>query len=98
LSCWPGIRFQEVGGRNRSSYKDFSVVIDPDLFGLTRNELQAALTAENIETRKYYDPPVHRQRAYQRFAPPDHQLPHTELLASSILSLPIWSDMDPSVV
>lgn len=93
-----GIRFQEVRDGNRSSYKDFSIVIDADIFGLTRDELQTVLTAENIETRKYYDPPVHRQRAYQRFAPLDYPLMQTELLASSILCLPIWSDMDPSVV
>ena len=98
LSNLPGIQFQEVRDGNRSSYKDFSVVIDADLFGLTRNELKAALTAENIETRKYYDPPVHRQRAYQRFALPHHRLLNTELLASGVLCLPIWSDMDPSVV
>jgi len=98
LSDLPGIQFQEVREGNRSSYKDFSVVIDAGIFGLTRNELQTALAAENIETRKYYDPPVHLQPAYQRFAPPDHELPHTELLASRILNLPIWSDMDPLIV
>ena len=97
LSFLPGIGFQKVRDGNRSCYKDFSITIDADAFGLTRDELNAALTAENIETRKYYDPPVHRQIAYRRFAPPDLLLPNTELLASRILNLPIWSDMDPSV-
>ena len=97
LGNLPGIGFQKVRDGNRSSYKDFSVMIDAEAFGLTRDELDAALTAENIETRKYYDPPVHRQRAYQRFAPPELQLPNTDLLASSVLSLPIWSHMDVSV-
>jgi dTDP-4-amino-4,6-dideoxygalactose transaminase len=97
LSRLPGIRFQEVRDGNRSSYKDFSITIDAEAFGLTRDELGATLTAENIETRKYYDPPVHRQAAYKRFAPPELSLPNTELLAFSILNLPIWSAMDISV-
>ncbi|HWN09794.1 MAG TPA: DegT/DnrJ/EryC1/StrS family aminotransferase [Pyrinomonadaceae bacterium] len=98
LSGLPGVRFQQVKSGNRSSCKDFSVMIDADAFGLTRNELSDALAAENIETRKYYDPPVHLQRAYEKFARPGQKLPNTDLLASSILSLPMWSDMDASVV
>ena len=94
----PGVKFQEVINGNRSSFKDFSVMIDADAFGLSRDELSDALAAENIETRKYYDPPVHRQRAYEEFARPGEQLPNTDLLASSILCLPMWSDMDASVV
>lgn len=97
LSHLPGIWFQEVREGNRSSYKDFSIMIDAEAFGLTRDELGAALLAENIETRTYYDPPVHRQVAYKRFAPPERLLPKTELLSSSILNLPIWSHMDVSV-
>lgn len=97
LSFLPGVRFQQVREGNRSSYKDFSITIDANLFGLRRDELEIALTAENIETRKYYDPPVHLQLAYRRFAPPELQLPNTELLSTSIINLPIWSDMDPSV-
>ena len=94
----PGVRFQEVMEGNRSSFKDFSLIIDADAFGLTRDELSDALATENIETRKYYDPPVHRQHAYKAFARPGQQLPNTDLLASSIINLPMWSDMDASIV
>jgi dTDP-4-amino-4,6-dideoxygalactose transaminase len=97
LSRLPGIRLQEVRDGNRSSYKDFAIIVDADAFGLTRDELETTLMAENIETRKYYDPPVHRQAAYQSFAPPANLLPHTELLASSIINLPIWSHMDAPI-
>jgi dTDP-4-amino-4,6-dideoxygalactose transaminase len=93
----PGVGFQEVRRGNRSSYKDFSVTIDPDVFSLTRDELALALGAENIDTRKYYEPPVHRQSAYREYALPNLALPNTELLASRVLCLPIWSDMDVSV-
>ena len=64
---------------------------------MIRDELEITLMAENIETRKYYDPPVHCQAAYRSFAPTATLLPHTELLASSIITLPIWSHMDPPI-
>ncbi len=96
LRFLPGVEFQQVRNGNRSAYKDFSITIDAR-FGLTRDELEIALAAENIETRKYYDPPVHRQLAYQQFAPPAGELPNTDTLSAGILNLPIWSDMDPSI-
>ena len=68
LGKLPGIGFQEVLPGNRNSYKDFSITIDANAFGLTRDELGQALAAENIDTRKYYEPPVHRQTAYAAYA------------------------------
>lgn len=96
LSRLPGLSFQQVRARNRSSYNYFSIVVDRDAFGLERDELAVALAAENIETRKYYDPPVHRQRAYRQYAT-TADLPITDLLSASVLCLPIWSDMEPLV-
>lgn len=93
-----GVSFQELGEGNLSCYKDFSIMIDATAFGLNRDQLAAVLTAENIETRTYFDPPVHRQIAYRCYAPPTGALPNTELLSETILNLPIWSDMDMSIV
>lgn len=92
LGCLPGIGFQRVEPGNRNSYKDFSITIDEQLFGLSRDELSMALKAENIDTRKYYNPPVHRQSAYRDYYQ-DQALPNTEWLAQNSLSLPVWSDM-----
>lgn len=97
LGVLPGVEFQAVLDGNRCSYKDFSVVFDPEKFGLTRDELALALAAENIDTRKYYEPPVHRQTAYARYY--DRQpLPNTEWLANNSLSFPLWSNMDSQIV
>lgn len=98
LGDLPGLGFQQVRAGDRSSYKDFSITVEAGAFGMTRDGLAAALEAENVETRKYYDPPAHRHTAYRRFAPPDEALPNTMLLAARSLSLPIWSDMEPAVV
>lgn len=98
LGKLPGVDFQKVRAGDRSSFKDFSIAIDANNFGLSRDQLAAALSAENIETRTYYDPPVHRQKAYQSYAPRDNRLPNTGLLSQTILNLPIWSDMPETIV
>jgi len=97
LGILPGVGFQVVRAGNRCSYKDFSVTFNASEFGLDRNELALALMAENIDTRKYYEPPVHRQSAYQHFYS-GQPLPNTEFLASNSLSFPMWTNMDPEVV
>jgi len=96
LGQLPGIGFQKVRPGDRSSYKDFSISVDPDAFGLTRDELALALADHNIDTRKYYEPPVHRQTAYRAYAD-GRALPNTEWLSLHSLSLPIWSHMSDQV-
>ena len=98
LQHLPGFSFQQVGPDNRSSYTMFSIAVDAGAFGLTRDELAGALADENIETRRYYDPPIHRQTAYRQFASASANLQHTDRMAASILCLPIWSRMEDSVV
>jgi dTDP-4-amino-4,6-dideoxygalactose transaminase len=96
LQRCPGIGFQETRPGDRSSYREYSITIDPQEFGLSRDILAEALLAENIDIRKYYDPPVHRQTAYRGYH--DGQpLPHTNWLSSQSLSLPMWSNMAPEI-
>jgi dTDP-4-amino-4,6-dideoxygalactose transaminase len=99
LGHLPGLTFQRVHPEDRSSYKDFSLLVDEAAFGLTRDELALALRAENIDTRKYHDPPAHAHKAYrhlyERYR--DH-LPVTDHIAPRSLSLPIWSHMDETTV
>jgi dTDP-4-amino-4,6-dideoxygalactose transaminase len=98
LGKLPGIGFQRVLPGNRSSYKDFSLTVDAEQFGISRDEFSKALAVENIDSRKYYDPPVHQQTAYRQFAPIDDRLKVTEQLARTSLSLPLWSHMTTETV
>lgn len=97
LGRLPGIGFQLVRPGNRNSYREFSITVEADAFGLSRDELADALLAENIDTRKYYDPPVHRQTAYREYYD-GRPLPNTDRLAANSLSFPMWSDMESDVV
>jgi dTDP-4-amino-4,6-dideoxygalactose transaminase len=97
LGRLPGIGFQLIRAGDRCSYKDFSITVDPDAFGLTRDELAAALAERNVDTRAYYDPPVHQQTAYRQHWD-GRPLPNTDRLAERSLSLPLWSRMDDELV
>jgi dTDP-4-amino-4,6-dideoxygalactose transaminase len=96
LSEVPGVGFQEVPAGTRSSYKDFTILVDGERFGCPRDGVVVALRAEGVETRPYYSPPVHRQPAYE--AVPSPPLPVTERLSSQVISLPIWSHMPMETV
>ena len=89
----PGISFPQVPEGDRSTYKDFTMLVDPDGFGLDAAGLQRALAAEGIESRRYYSPPVHVMRAYQYLGVTNGGLPVTESAASRVLTLPMWTGM-----
>jgi dTDP-4-amino-4,6-dideoxygalactose transaminase len=81
-----------------SSYKDFSITVDPTRFGMTRDGLRRLLAAQGIETRAYYNPPCHRQTAFEHFHDRSKPLPATELLSARSLALPIGAHVDRAVV
>ena len=89
----PGIAFPRVGDGNRSTYKDFTILVDMDTFGMDANTLAAALDDAGIETRRYYSPPVHRMRAYRAMAGSENQLPVTARISERVLTIPMWSEM-----
>jgi dTDP-4-amino-4,6-dideoxygalactose transaminase len=89
----PGLTLARVRQGDVSTYKDLTVVIDPDSFGLGAVELAMALRAEGVDTRRYYFPPIHRQKAYAGLWPQRRELPVTEQLAGRVLTLPLWSQM-----
>jgi dTDP-4-amino-4,6-dideoxygalactose transaminase len=92
MGAAPGVGFQQVRDGDRSSYKDFTILVDESEFGASREAVVAALHAEGIPSRPYYSPPLHRQQAYAHL--PKVDLPVTDRLASQVISLPIWSHMD----
>ncbi len=96
LGRLPGIGFQKVRPGDRHSYRELSITIDAQALGLTRDEVALALAAENIDTRKYYYPPIHKQTAYRQYYD-GRPLPNTDWLSENSLSLPMWSNMDEAV-
>ena len=96
LQDLPGVATQEVAPGDASTYKDFTIIVDPAAFGMGRNELVRGLRAERIDTRNYFDPPVHRQRAYAPLAPVS--LPVTDDVCRQVTSLPIFARLPMQTV
>jgi dTDP-4-amino-4,6-dideoxygalactose transaminase len=83
----PGVRLQRIPAAARSSHKDFAVVLDPRI---DRDGMMRTLATEGVETRAYFDPPLHRQKLYRRFHDPRREpLAVTDAVSQSILCVPI---------
>ncbi len=93
LEDLPGLDFPEVGDGDLSTYKDLTVLVEPEAFGLDADELSRALAAEGIETKRYYGPPVHSMRAYRHINGANGGLPVTEEASSRAVTLPLWPEM-----
>jgi dTDP-4-amino-4,6-dideoxygalactose transaminase len=93
----PGISYQQVDEGDVSTYKDLTLVVEAERFGLDAATLGRALAAEGIDSRHYYAPPIHRQKAYADL-PAERELPVTERLAERVITVPLHSHLPGSVV
>ncbi|MBD3179066.1 MAG: aminotransferase class I/II-fold pyridoxal phosphate-dependent enzyme [Candidatus Latescibacteria bacterium] len=91
LSELPGITFQRIEKDNQHTYKDFTILINPGEFGMDRDQLHHLLEKENIQTKKYFYPPLHLQSAYEGREFRCGDLSFTEKLSENVLTLPLYS-------
>lgn len=91
-----GVRGPVLDEGDVSTYKDLTMIIDAEVTGLTAVELGEAIRRDGIDSRRYYYPPIHRQRAYDFL--PRVDLPLTDRLADSVLSPSLWSHMSDEQV
>jgi dTDP-4-amino-4,6-dideoxygalactose transaminase len=92
LGSVPGLGFQRIPAGNRSSCKDFCLLVDEAAFGRPRDWLFEALQEENIDVRRYFWPPVHRQKLFCALWD-KRPLPVTDRISDRILNLPIYSSL-----
>ena len=92
----PGLRFPAVDPADTSTYKDLTLIVENEQFGLDAAALARALKAEGIDSRRYFYPPVHRQQAYAQV--PQRPVPVTDVVATQVLTVPLWSHMTEDVV
>lgn len=59
-----------------------------------RAKFQTRLTERGIATLVHYPVPMHRQGGYARSVQDDTHLPVTEMLASEVVSLPLYPELD----
>ncbi len=90
LHVEPRLQFQRIPADVETTYKDLSLFVDKETVGYTRDELHEFFKKNGISTRKYFHPPLHHHAAYRSYG---NALPITELVSSSVLSLPLYSSM-----
>lgn len=84
----PGVRVQAIDEGDESTFKDFTIAVDTLEYGADRDTLVAVLRAEGVDTRNYFDPPVHRQQSHATRSPSD--LPVTDAVSRTVVSLPLY--------
>ncbi|UGQ10567.1 DegT/DnrJ/EryC1/StrS family aminotransferase [Yinghuangia sp. ASG 101] len=93
----PGVRLPALAKGDTSTWKDLTLIVDPTAFGCDVPRLAEALRAEGIDSRRYFHPAVHTQKAYARTGEPV-RLPVTEEMAERVLTVPLWSHMDEPTI
>jgi len=96
LGAVPGVAVQSVDADDESTFKDFTIAIDGPTFGVDRDSVVRVLRAERVDTRNYFDPPVHRQTAYRSVGASG--LDVTDRVARAVVSLPIYPSLAVDVV
>jgi dTDP-4-amino-4,6-dideoxygalactose transaminase/nucleoside-diphosphate-sugar epimerase len=87
----PGISFQKINPLGESNYFFFSIIVDPDKYGLNRDQLAQILAEKGIQARKYFHLPLHQHTSHKSSSLLN--LPNTEKLSKNILCLPTHTDL-----
>jgi dTDP-4-amino-4,6-dideoxygalactose transaminase len=93
LGHLPGLQFQKIAPGDVSTYKDFTIVVDPQQFGVDRDTLRRQLARRGIETVCYFYPPIHRQTYFRARFPPREELVNTDRISDRIVSLPVHHEL-----
>lgn len=94
-----GIRMLHDVPAVRHNYSYFPVLIDPLIYGVSRDHIYDELKKQNIFTRRYFFPLISHFPPYRNLpsANPSH-LPIAERVANQVLCLPIYGALDLSDV
>lgn len=76
-------------------YQLYTVTLDNDV---DRESVIDALAANDIASKVYWDPPVHRTKYYEQTTPTCSDLPVTDDIASRVLSLPMYPGLSEAEV
>ncbi len=92
LSQVKGLRLNSVQEGVKSNYAYFPLIIEPEIFGATRDEAKAALAANDIGARKYFYPLTSSFECFQGKYDPS-QTPVALDISEKVLTLPLYADL-----
>ncbi len=88
LADVPGIRLQKITSGGEHAWHQYCVVVEPESFGCTRDELADRLKEKGVATGVHYPRGLHQQPVFEALYG-KCRLPNTEYLAEHILALPV---------
>jgi dTDP-4-amino-4,6-dideoxygalactose transaminase len=89
MSGLAGIRLLKPDAVTLSNFQNLTLVVDSAQFGLSRDQLLAALHAENVLVSKGFDPPAHSFEWSVAGTHDAERLTNTEAAAQRTLQLPL---------
>jgi dTDP-4-amino-4,6-dideoxygalactose transaminase len=99
LAGVPGLRLSEFDRDDGATYHYVVVEVDEASSGLSRDQLQSLLWAENVLARRYFYPGCHRMEPYASLFPDaGGRLPVTERIAARALCLPTGQVIDEAAI
>jgi dTDP-4-amino-4,6-dideoxygalactose transaminase len=94
-----GISFQKIPRGYKSTGNYMVIFIDVKKAKVTRDEAYEFLRENSIQTKKYFYPALHMQKAYLKYRKKYHgKLLVAEKAANEGLALPLYSHMDENIV
>lgn len=99
LRAVPGISYQDDLPDVKHNYSYMTILVDPDRYGRTRDELYALLKQFNVHPRKYFYPLCSHIPSYASLPTADAaHLPVAERIAQQILCLPVYGSLEDESV
>lgn len=99
LKNTPGVTITLPPDNIQSNYAYMPVLIDPDIFGVSRDVVFEELAKNNIAARKYFYPLTSDFACYVgKFPSSESATPIAKRVAEEVLSLPIYASLDLSDV
>jgi dTDP-4-amino-4,6-dideoxygalactose transaminase len=97
LADIPGLSILRYDPHEQCNYQ--YVVVEVDRSQLSRDDLVAVLTAENVLARRYFYPGCHRMEPYRSYYPHAHLvLPVSEAIAQRVFLLPTGTSVDAEII
>jgi dTDP-4-amino-4,6-dideoxygalactose transaminase len=91
LADVPGIHLMPPAEQQQHNWQYVVADIEPSETGISRDDIQAQLLAENVLAKRYFWPGCHRLPPYSQAGVPGASLPVTESLCDRLLQLPTGS-------
>lgn len=87
-----GLQLPEIQEGVESNYAYFPIVVNEDIFGMSRNEIYSTLARNEIYARKYFYPLTNTFECYRGMYNAD-STPTALQISNRIMTLPLYSDL-----